>query len=271
MPATPSSRKLHHRSGVLEKRDRGGRHFVLRVSRPPSFPCPQPGAFVHLRIPAGDRFFLRRPFSILGCDEESIELLLLEKGEGTKALRRVSPGTEIDFLGPLGKPFPRTAGRVMGVAGGVGIAPLYFYGTGPWGWETGEYLLVYGARNADGLVRSLLTWPASGVMFATEDGSYGFGGSAVEAARAAVAEFRPDVVFSCGPLGMLIALVGLEEFEGIEHYVSLENRMACGLGACRSCVVPLKGSDRPYATVCSEGPVFESSTIDWKKMDRLAI
>ncbi|UCH82731.1 MAG: dihydroorotate dehydrogenase electron transfer subunit [Candidatus Latescibacterota bacterium] len=258
-------------SKLLEKRDLSDRYYLLVMSRPPAFDDPGPGTFVHLLVPDGGRFFLRRPFSILGCDEATISLLIVEKGTGTQILRRIPEGTELDFIGPLGSSFPQMPGRtVLAVGGGVGLAPLYFYGTRAVRDDCDRYRLLYGARTRDDLFLDSFEWSVEGIAFATDDGSYGFSGNVVELADEELTRAPADVVFSCGPTPMLEALVELARSRGVPHCVSLENRMACGVGACRSCVVPVSiDGAESYRTVCKDGPVFDAEIIVWNELPRV--
>jgi dihydroorotate dehydrogenase electron transfer subunit len=258
-----------------------GRYFLLNLVRPPGFPDPRPGSFVHLGVPARDRFFLRRPLSIFDCDEETIGLLVVEKGEGTKILRRLEPGARLDFIGPLGTGFPELPGRrLLAVTGGVGLAPLYFYRrihrrTLVWNGGPASNRLVYGGRTEDDLFRGRIDLDGRDVLLATEDGSYGFKGNAAELARLEIERAAPDVLFSCGPTPMLRAVAELASARGIPHWVSLENRMGCAVGACRGCVVPVRpegGAEAKaelspiYKTVCKNGPVFPAEEIDWDRL-----
>jgi dihydroorotate dehydrogenase electron transfer subunit len=255
-----------HTSVVIENVRLNDRYFLLVLSRPPGFADPLPGNFVHVAIPGSARFFLRRPFSILDCTDERISLLVLEKGEGTGILRRSKPGDEIDFMGPLGNSFPLLPGkRIMAVGGGVGLAPLYMYGRFDHG--AAEYKLIFGARSKEDLFLDRLALDDMCFEAATEDGSHGFQGNVVELAARSLEVNPPEAVFSCGPPGMLKALARLLDGAGMTHYVSLENRMACGIGVCRSCVIRIRsGEGVVNRTVCKDGPVFPADLILWDEL-----
>lgn len=213
---------------------------------------------------------MRRPLSVLDCDESTVSLIVVEKGPGTQYLRRIPPGGDIDFIGPLGTSFPRLSGkRILAVGGGVGLAPLYYYRS-KWG-QAGcdEYRLLYGARTKADLFIDRFVWRIGDVGFATDDGSHGFPGNVVELATREIERAPFDVMFSCGPAPMLESAAKLAREKRILHYVSLENRMGCGMGACRSCVVLSKdGETEKYATVCNDGPVFDAESIVWEKLPR---
>ena len=245
------------------------RYFLLRLTRPREFPEPVAGQFVHVAVPAHDeRFYLRRPFSIHDCTPEFLDLVIVEVGPGSNALRRAHTGDRVRFYGPLGHAYPvLRQKRILGIGGGVGLAPLYFYGFRAPGGLGANYRLLYGARTRDDLFLEHVQLERSGVSLATDDGSYGFKGNVVQLAEAVMREEPADVLFSCGPTVMMKAVQRLADKLGIPHYASLENRMGCALGACRACVVPtnLDGGS-PYRTVCHDGPVFDASVLRWEEL-----
>jgi dihydroorotate dehydrogenase electron transfer subunit len=244
------------------------RYFLLRVARPAGFVEPLAGQFLHVSVPAldaGERFFLRRPFSIHDCTRESIELVIVEVGPGTRALRRLRAGDTVDFYGPLGHSYPVLPGRrILAIGGGVGLAPLYFYGFRAPGGVGGNYRLLYGARTREDLFLEHVPLERRGVLLSTDDGSCGFRGNVVQLAERELEREGADAIFSCGPTVMMRAAQKLAVKHDIPHWASLENRMGCALGACRACVVPttLDGPS-PYRTVCHDGPVFDASVLAW--------
>jgi dihydroorotate dehydrogenase electron transfer subunit len=244
------------------------RYFMLRLARPAEMPAPEAGHFVHVAVPESGRFFLRRPFSVFDCTSESIDLLIVEVGDGTRLLRGLVPGSEVDFYGPIGHPFPVLDDkRVLAIGGGVGLAPLYYYMFRRPGLRPPAYRLLYGARTAEDLFLDHIHIEDEGVRLATDDGSHGFAGNVVELAENEIEREPADVIFSCGPTVMMKAAQALARRHGLEHYVSLENRMACALGACRACVVPttLDGGSH-YRTVCHDGPVFDGADLRWEEL-----
>jgi dihydroorotate dehydrogenase electron transfer subunit len=245
------------------------RYFLLRLQRPRDFPEPTAGQFVHLAVPAfDDRFFLRRPFSIHDCTREFIDLVIVEVGPGSQAIRRAREGDAIRFYGPLGTPYPVLPGkRILAIGGGVGLAPLYFYGFRSPGRIGDDYRLLYGARTEEDLFLEHVPLERNGVALSTDDGSYGFKGNVVELASSMLQKDPADVLFSCGPTVMMRAAQRLADHLGLPHYVSLENRMGCALGACRACVVPTKlDGPSPYRTVCHDGPVFDANVLQWEAL-----
>jgi dihydroorotate dehydrogenase electron transfer subunit len=250
------------------------RYFLLRLARPADFIEPAAGQFLHVAVPptaADGRFFLRRPFSIHDCTRESIDLVIVEVGPGSHALRLAAPGDPLAFYGPLGHAYPVLPGkRILAIGGGVGLAPLYYYGFRSPGSPDSpgrlgdDYRLLYGARTKDDLFLEHVPLERAGVSLATDDGSYGFAGSVVQLAERELAGKPADVIFSCGPTAMMRAVHSLAGRLGLPHYASLENRMGCALGACRACVVPTTlDGDSPYRTVCHDGPVFDAGVLVW--------
>jgi dihydroorotate dehydrogenase electron transfer subunit len=257
-------------SPVLENIQLSRRYFLLRLARPEGFVEPLAGQFVHVAVPSlddGGRFFLRRPFSIHDCTRDFLDLVIVEVGPGTHALRGVRRGEKLAFYGPLGRPFPALSGRVLAVGGGVGLAPLYFYGFRAPGGIGENYRLLYGARTKEDLFLDHVPLERSGVSLSTDDGSYGFKGNVVQLAERELEREGADAIFSCGPTVMMRAAQKLAEARGIPHWASLENRMGCALGACRACVVPTKlGGPSPYRTVCHDGPVFDAGVLEWEEL-----
>ncbi len=267
---TPA-RAREHTTRVLQNLQLSRRYFLLRLERPADFIEPAAGQFLHVTVPgadAGGRFFLRRPFSIHDCTDAFIDLVIVEVGAGSQALRRTAAGDALSFYGPLGTPFPRLPGkRVLAVGGGVGLAPLYYYGFRSPGNLGDGYRLLYGARTKDDLFLDHVPLEKSGVALSTDDGSHGFHGTVVQLAERELAREPADAIFSCGPTVMMKAVQTLAARLGVPHHASLENRMGCALGACRACVVPttLDGGS-PYRTVCHDGPVFDGSVLVWEEL-----
>jgi dihydroorotate dehydrogenase electron transfer subunit len=254
-----------HTVRVVENRALSRRYYLLILSRPSTFPDPGAGTFVHLMVPDQRRFFLRRPFSIMYCNDTTIALIVVEKGEGTKIMRDLPRGSEMDLIGPLGSTFPKLPGsRILALGGGVGLAPLYYYGRQRKPGDCESFRLLYGARGRDDLFVDDFKWECGRVDFASDDGSYGFAGNVVDFARREMERSPVDAIFSCGPNAMLKAAAVFARDVGLPHYVSLENRMACALGACRSCVVATRVSGaEAYRTVCNDGPVFDADQLVW--------
>jgi dihydroorotate dehydrogenase electron transfer subunit len=266
--AVNTARPAHHTARVVENRALSERYYLLVLSRPVGFQQPGPGMFIHVLVPDGGRFFLRRPFSVLDCDNDRISLIIVEKGRGTQIMRALPEGEVLDFVGPLGSSFPRMPGkRILALGGGVGVAPLFYYGAHRHEGDCRSYRLFYGARSRNDLFVDKFDWARTNVAFSSDDGSFGFRGTVIDFARHEIERANVDVLFSCGPNPMLKAAAGLARDVGVPHFVSLENRMGCGLGACRSCVVLTRRAETTrYRTVCLDGPVFDADELVWDEL-----
>ncbi|WP_370875486.1 dihydroorotate dehydrogenase electron transfer subunit [Bacillus horti] len=219
----------------------------------------QPGQFVHLRVGQGFDHLLRRPISICDVDHEKQQLTIIYRAEGagTVAFSKQAVGEQVDVLGPLGQGFPieeRKAGEhVVLVGGGVGVPPLYY--------------LSKRLKSKGVIVSHVLGFSHAGAVFladefaklgdtyiTTIDGSFGEQGLVTDVLdRWNITEW--NALYSCGPLPMLRALS--QRFEQHEAaYISLEERMGCGIGACFACVCHTPESDTSYKKICTHGPVF---------------
>ena len=224
---------------------------------------PAPGQFVMLGPLTQDCTdpFLNRPFSIHRLSgPDRLELLIAVVGRGTRIIGTLEPGQRLGLLGPLGSGFtlPDPQRPALLVAGGLGVAPLFFLaeelcarGARP--------RLLYGAGSVDQLVPTDgLQARGVAVKLATDDGSAGFHGF-VSGLLEQEPEEANSYLAACGPMEMLEALAGIARQRGLDLEVSLESRMACGLGACLGCTVFLPGgADR---RVCCDGPVFPAREV----------
>ena len=219
----------------------------------------EPGQFVHIKVAEGIAPLLRRPISICNVDQEKNEFTMLYRaeGQGTKTLATRKQGEMVDVLVPLGHGFPveeAEAGQTaLLVGGGIGVPPLY---------ELSQRLVAKGVR-----VIHILGFQTKDVVFyeekfaelgdtyvATVDGTHGTKGFVTDVIDNYGIDF--DILYSCGPLAMLRALEG--RYKEKKAYISLEERMGCGIGACFACVCHLQEdpSGHSYKKVCSDGPVF---------------
>jgi dihydroorotate dehydrogenase electron transfer subunit len=220
----------------------------------------RPGQFVMVRCGEGPDPLLRRPFSIHGTDDPGGVALLFETvGKGTAWLAERTPGDPVDLIGPLGNGFRigPDCREILLVAGGIGIAPLAFLAEAA--ARMGKRVsLLQGARTASLLCPRHRLPPDAAVVPITDDGSGGRKG----VVTGLLAEYaaRADQVFACGPPAMYRAMADLECLKGKPVQLSLEERMACGLGACFGCTVRTRGGPRQ---VCHDGPVFEMADVFW--------
>jgi dihydroorotate dehydrogenase electron transfer subunit len=226
----------------------------------------KPGQFVMIRVRAGLDPLLRRPFSICGVRDDLFLVLYRVVGKGTSLMTELSEGERMWVLGPLGKGFAvpeKHTSRVL-VGGGIGIAPLVFFGQ-----FHGEKKITFmmGFRSAkDILSPQRVTGEDTGFLVATDDGTRGHPGPVTDLLEEHLRENPREVaVYACGPKPMLRTVAQMTMPLRIPCQVSLESHMACGLGACQGCAVKASAhSDRSYVYVCREGPVFEAEEIDWE-------
>ena len=211
-------------------------------------------------IAVGGTHLLRRPIAICKTDGNTVTFCYQIKGEGTQMLRDKKVGEKCNVLLPLGNGFyvEENEKKVALVGGGVGVFPLVSvvqaYG------QTKEIFAYIGYRNKGAVCGVEDFEKASKFVAVTDDGSYGEKMNAVQAfAKDLENGYTPDVVLSCGPTPMLRALKTLVEEKGLNCYVSLEERMGCGIGACLVCVCDLTNGKK--ARVCKDGPVFNVNEV----------
>ena len=234
--------------------------FVLLRMRPVEgrMPTCLPGQFAQLRIDAPG-VFLRRPISIHDIHDDEISFLVQVVGQGTRWLASLKPGDRVNAVLPLGNGFtiPQPGTNVLLVGGGVGVAPLYFLGRSLKA-EGLRPTFLLGARTRDALL-CLDAFQALGeVLVTTEDGSLGERGFVTQ--HSVLVERRFDLVQTCGPTPMMKAVARYAGEQGIPCEVSLENRMACGVGACLCCV---QETQEGHKCVCTDGPVFNVDELKW--------
>jgi dihydroorotate dehydrogenase electron transfer subunit len=231
--------------------------FVIGMRAPEIATAVRAGQFVNLGWSGGP--LLRRPFSVYRALGDAIEVVLKPVGVGTAQLLALQPGDVVSCLGPLGRGYEITgsyalAGRAQGavilLSGGLGVAPMPLAARDA--RSAGAHVTwVHGARTADELC---VESDGDEVIWATDDGSRGFHGTAVAAAPDA------DLVLACGPNRMLAAVA--ERWP--EAQVAVETYMGCGTGVCLGCAVPLKRGG--YDRACKEGPVYRAGDIDWASL-----
>jgi dihydroorotate dehydrogenase electron transfer subunit len=227
-------------------------------------PLPEilPGQFVEVRVDNSSTTFLRRPISVNFVDYETNELwLLVQKvGEGTRKMCELKAGEEVNLLFPLGNSFSIPANKdqkLLLIGGGVGIAPLLFWGA--WLHKQGfncNFLL--GGRSAANLLQ-LEEFSRYGQVFTTtEDGSHGEKGFVT---THSVLNEGFEAIYTCGPTPMMKAVAAYATQKDVFCEVSLENTMACGIGACLCCVTD---TTEGHLCVCTEGPVFNIKKLKWQ-------
>ncbi len=247
---------------------------LLVFERPRGFPDAEPGQFVSIRTSNSYIPLLRRPYSIMDLTDSSLTLLVKVVGRGSSILASLERGERIDAIGPLGKtsfPEPST-GSVLFVAGGTGIAPIVFAAR-RWRRKGISFhaTLAYGVSSSSEIPEMLIKKDFSDCIFSTMDGSCGYRGDVVSLCSSLASKGRlpSGFLYSCGPRGMVKALEERIAGNFEEHYTSLETVMACGVGACRGCVIPVREgkSGMVYRTICGDGTVFRASDIAWGEWD----
>ncbi|MBA4371147.1 MAG: dihydroorotate dehydrogenase electron transfer subunit [Coriobacteriaceae bacterium] len=221
-----------------------------------------PGQFVHLRIAQAADFILRRPFSVHRAEGERLEILYQVLGRGTRELSSKAPGDAMDLIGPLGHGWeiPAEATHALLVAGGLGAAPLGMLAE-RLAARGVAVTVAQGAPTAARLVARVLFQDVSRrYEAATDDGSTGALGFVTKLSGRLMAADRPDVVYCCGPEAMERVVAEQAAAADVPCQVSLERLMACGVGACLSCVVSTRDG---LKRACCNGPVFEASEVLW--------
>jgi len=272
---------------VLRNTELAPGYFLLDIEAPAMAREFTAGQFVMFHREEGDFPFLPRPFSACDLvapsgsprpagargnaardDLTGVRFLVQVMGPGTASLGRLAPGDRVETWGPLGRAFTLEGAfdHAILVAGGIGLAPFPIL-VGDLRRQSrppAQITLLYGARSASDLVYlDELRALDVDLRFATDDGSEGLHGTVLDLLRAYLAESRRDRVrlYGCGPEPMLEALAELAVAEGLPCELSMERMMACGVGACLACVVPVK-ADYPggylYEKTCIEGPVVDA-------------
>jgi dihydroorotate dehydrogenase electron transfer subunit len=222
--------------------------FVIAMRAPEIAASVRAGQFVNLGWSPGP--LLRRPFSVYRAVGADIEIVLKAVGAGTSQLLAMDAGDRVSCLGPLGRGFEITGSHVVLVSGGLGVAPMPLAARDARS-AGASVTWVHGARTFDELCREA---DGDEVVWATDDGSRGFPGTAVAAAP------DGDVVLACGPNRMLAAVA--ERWPDAQ--VAVETYMGCGTGVCLGCAVPLKRGG--YDRACREGPVYRARDVDWSSL-----
>lgn len=239
-----------------------------------------PGEFFMIRISPGLDPLLRRPFSLHSIGsfkskrQQRLSILFRTVGRGTHLMAAWTRGKPVDMIGPLGRGYTVPEGLRTGImiAGGLGIASLFALAESIVLKGKATHVRAYlgGKSKPDVLLKKELEDMGATVNVTTEDGSLGTRGlitRLLEREGPQLAKDSETMVYACGPLEMLAKVAAITQELSIPCQVSLEARMACGVGSCLSCVVRTR--DEGYQLVCKNGPVFDASRIDWKNTERL--
>lgn len=254
----------------LVQNDRVGPNlFIMRLEAPGISSCALPGQFVHMQIPGMEAHILRRPFSLYAAcaAEATIDILYQAVGFGSAHMTTLEVGCEVAVIGPLGNTwnFPDTTRHALLVGGGVGSAPLYMLAEKLIAFGAAVDIVI-GAQTEDALVchdryRALIDScgrSGSCVHCSTDDGSFGFSGLCTGLVEGLLAKSPYDYAAICGPEPMMKGVYALLGDSGAFCQVSMEKRMACGVGACLSCVVETTGG---LKRTCVDGPIFSAGEV----------
>ena len=257
-----------------------------------------PGQFVNIKVSECNELLLRRPFSIHRVNGPNIEILYEVLGKGTQILAQKKPGEYLDIIGPLGNGFDALCAKrstlSILVAGGMGVAPLIFLAeklaeiknqkSSPFAKASGDspskleerrrtkikIIVLIGAKTKKQILcEQEFKKLGCEVKIATDDGSRGFKGKVTDLLNDFLQANRQtgkqaNYIYACGPRPMLKEIANISQKHNISAQISLEEHMACGIGACLGCVVNTKNG---YQRVCKEGPVFAADEIVWEDKD----
>jgi dihydroorotate dehydrogenase electron transfer subunit len=265
---------IRQKCEVLSAKKWGVYHSITLVA-PDIAEDARPGQFVQIAMPPGRDFLLRRPFSIHQASRKggwagTLEIAFTAVGPGTEWLTDVEAHDSLDVVGPLGRPFPlpREPVNCLLVGGGYGAAPLYFLAQEL--RSKGKRVdMIVGARTQERVFKAVEAKRVSvAVSITTEDGSTGDRGVVTDVLPGMITRCESQVVYACGPNPMLRAVAEYCTEQGIPSQVSVEELMACGLGVCWTCVVPMirrDGRAWDYVRSCVDGPVLSGARVWWEK------
>jgi dihydroorotate dehydrogenase electron transfer subunit len=260
---------------ILSRKEVVPNIYLMRLKAPEIAQDALPGQFIHIKCSKDNYPLLRRPFSIHRIDKEKGEIFILFQivGEGTKLLAQRAVGDDLDIMGPIGNGFniyPESR-KIMIVGGGMGVAPLLALCEESMR-QGKEVRVLIGALKKE-LVIGEESFKILGakVDIATDDGSYQYKGLVTDLLEGTIKEgWLADQIFACGLKLMLRKINEIALKVNIDYQVSLEERMACGIGACLGCVCKIKTKDKKegkvkyeFKRVCVDGPVFKASEVVW--------
>lgn len=218
-----------------------------------------PGQFIAIYSRDGSRL-LPRPLSICGVDREdkAVRVVYRVAGRGTKEFSGYHTGRNLEIMGPLGNGFPLKEKKAMIIGGGIGIPPMLYLAKE----LKCEKQILLGFREETFLTEEFRRYGQ--VYVATEDGSTGVKGTVLDIIKAH--DLHADVIYACGPMPMLRAVQTYAKEQGVEAWISMEEKMACGIGACLACVCRSRNRDGHTNVnnkrICKEGPVFLAEEVE---------
>lgn len=249
---------VKERAVIVSQRCIGTDIYDMVLSFPKGAKEAKPGQFIAMYCEDGTKL-LPRPISVCGIDAEKGTLRVVYRiaGEGTRLFSEMKEGDSLEVLGPLGNGFTMKEEKAVIVGGGIGIPPMLELAKR----LSCEKTVVLGYRDELFLKEEFDSCAA--VVVATEDGGYGTKGTVIDAIKEAKVDGA--VIYACGPMPMLKALAEYAEAHGMEAQISLEERMACGIGACLGCICKTKKKDHHTNVnnqrICKDGPVFDAKEV----------
>ena len=248
--------KIQNIYKIVSNASVNGTYHRLVLDAPVLAKAVKPGQFIQIKVSDGFEPLFRRPFSVFRAKNGQVEIFYDVVGKGTKILSEREKGESLDVLGPLGKPFSmpsKSVQQIVFVAGGIGVAPFMIFSDLMKSYKA-EKILLYGGRTKVHTF-SLAEFKKNGVktFIATDDGSVGVKGRVSELFfKIKVAP--TTMIYACGPKPMIVAVQKFAQDKDLRGEASMEEIMACGLGACLGCSIP---TTKGYRTVCHDGPVFD--------------
>lgn len=249
---------------IADRRDEGLYHRLV-IHAPEAASRAVPGQFLTLDLAVGEHI-LPRPFSIAGADASAgtLSVLFAEVGEGTSSFhQKARVGDVVRLVGPLGNGYRPVDGPAVAVGGGYGAAPL------TWLAHTlpGEVDMIVGARSQGQLcLPDDATEACRKVIVTTDDGSTGVAGRVTDVLAETVQDLGAEMIYACGPMPMLRAVEAVAVELGVGCQLATEEHMACGVGVCMTCVIPVADGAGSWKHVraCVEGPVVEGGELVWE-------
>ncbi|MEN8224834.1 MAG: dihydroorotate dehydrogenase electron transfer subunit [Bacteroidota bacterium] len=236
--------------------------FVLQLTGSEAVSDIEPGNFAQLRIDNHPEVFLRRPFSYLDfdIDNKMVSFFIKAVGKGTRKLGSIQTGDQINIVHPLGNAFTIPENKkVLITGGGSGIAPFIMLGR-ELKLKGNKVDIITGGRTAEDILFTDEFKAFGDVFYTTEDGSLGEKGLLTQHSIFAGDGLDYDLIYTCGPEGMMQAVASIATNHNITCEASLENLMACGIGACLCCIQETREGNK---CVCTDGPVFNINDLTW--------
>ena len=257
------SKKLIRNLEIVDFKWLNNEFFVMDTTLDEDLPSIYPGQFVEVLVNDCQDVFLRRPLSIHDVDysKNIVSFLVQIVGPGTKKLSELKIGDKINTVFPLGNSYtiPQEDSKCLLIGGGCGVAPLLLLARDMAKTGIKPYIII-GGRSKDYLLRIEEYKKYGKVFVTTEDGSEGDKGFVIHSKILWDENYKFDKIFTCGPEAMMKAIAKYAQNNNIECEVSLENLMACGIGACLCCIVETKSGNK---CTCTEGPVFNINELTW--------